>query len=159
MLKASQEVSFWSQRCVVWARARKCISKWRFLWYLWDFRIQIGDIIETQWLNLVTVDKKKGTCKLMKIEKGYSKGEGNRSTREIQKISNMRVQFVALAIVKILVIQFIRYCTQPFIENTKWYCHQSRNRTVVEDRFISYGKNNTKDSWNLRLVVVACSLK
>ena len=76
----------------------------------------------------------------------------------MQKISNMRVQFVALAIVKILVIQFIRYCTQPFIENTKWYCHQSRNRTVVEDRFISYGKNNTKDSWNLRLVVVAWSL-
>ena len=123
-----------------WRYNRNPVTKFGYSWQE-EKNLQINDL------------------QFMEIEKGYRKGEGNRSTREILKISNMRVQFVALAIVKILVIQFIRYCTQPFIENTKWYCHQSRNRTVVEDRFISYGKNNTKDSWNLRLAVVAWSLE
>ena len=108
-------------KIVHWKLARKCNFEAGNRWYeheqeivvesenlkiLWDFRIQTDHVIEARRLDLVEVDKKRRTCKIIDFavlrdirieEKEKEKIEKYQDLRrELQKIWNVRVKIIPL---------------------------------------------------------------
>ena len=75
---------------------------------MWDFRIQTDNVIEAWRLDLVVVDKKRRTCKIIDFavpgdrsieEKEQEKIEKYQDLRrELQKIWNVRVKIIPLVV-------------------------------------------------------------
>ena len=110
-------------KIVHWKVARKCNFEVRDKWYehepesvlenedykiLWDFSIQTDHVIEAQKPDLVVVDKKKRTCKIIDFAvPGDSRIEAKEKEkidkyqdlrRELQKIWNVRVKIIPLVV-------------------------------------------------------------
>ena len=110
-------------KIVHWKLARKCNFEAGDKWYehepesvleiedykiLWDFSIQTDHVIEVQRPDLVVVDKKRKTCKIIDFavpgdsgieEKEKEKIEKYQDLRrELQKIWNVRVTIIPLAV-------------------------------------------------------------
>ena len=110
-------------KIVQWKLARKCNFEAGDKWYehepesvleiedykiLWDFSIQTDHVIEVQRPDLVVVDKKRKTCKIIDFavpgdsgieEKEKEKIEKYQDLRrELQKIWNVRVTIIPLAV-------------------------------------------------------------
>ena len=110
-------------KIVHWKLARKCNFETGNRWYeheqeivvesenlkiLWDFRIQTDHVIEARRLDLVEVDKKRRTCKIIDFavlrdirieEKEKEKIEKYQDLRrELQKIWNVRVKIIPLVV-------------------------------------------------------------
>ena len=73
---------------------------------MWDFSIQTDHVIETRGQDLVVVDKKRRTCKII-VDFAFPgdsriQGEGERKDqdlrRELQKIWNVRVRIISLVV-------------------------------------------------------------
>ena len=75
---------------------------------MWDFSIQTGHVIEARRPDLVVVDKKEGSCKIIDFavpgdsrigEKGKDKIEKYQDLgRELQKIWNVKVKIIPLVV-------------------------------------------------------------
>ena len=105
---------------------------------MWDFIIQTDHVIEAQRRDLVVVDKKERSCKIIdfavpgdsRIEKEKDKIENYQELgRELQKIWNVKVKIIPL------VAGSLGAIPKQFGNKTEadWYC--SRNSTSSEDSF------------------------
>ena len=110
------------EKIVHWKLARKCHFKAGDKWYehepdsvlenegykiLWDFSIQTDQVIEARRPDLVAVDKKERSCKIIdfafpgdsRIEKEKDKIEKYQELgRELQKIWNVKVKIIPLVV-------------------------------------------------------------
>ena len=113
---------------------------------MWDFSIQIDHVIEARKPDLVVVDKKRRTYKIIDFavpgdsgieEKEKEKIEKYQDLRrELQKICNMRVK------IKPLVVGSLGEMPKLFSNRLKeterdWY--HSRNRAISENSYIRNG--------------------
>ena len=75
---------------MVWTWARKCFREWK-LQILWGFNIQTDHVTEARRPDLVVVDNKKRSCKIIDFTvSGDSRTEEKvkRSDRKISKVGN-----------------------------------------------------------------------
>ena len=141
-------------KIVHWRHARKCNFETGDKWYehesesvlenedykiLWDFSIQSDHVIEAQRPDLVVVDKKERSCKIIdfavpgdsrieekekdKIEKYQDFG------RELQKILNVKVTIMPL------VVSSLGAIPKQFGNKLKQNWYFIRNSTSSEDSF------------------------